>query len=255
MKKVTVPLLVLSVGAILLFGGCRATRGLQERLSLVDTIQSGDLKEPLSIELTFTSGEEHNHPTFAIWIEDMEGNYVQTLFVTRYLSTGIYGHGGFDQEVWKSVPGPQQRPATLPYWLHKRSDHFNIPLLPDSAHPVLDGYTGATPKGDFVFHSGVKKAVSGKIRLLLEINQAWDWNEFWTNSLYDDPDYRTSCQPSLVYAVTIDLNNPDPEYYLNPIGHGHYAGKDGKLYTDLSTFTTAMEILEKASVKLIKYGR
>jgi len=255
MRKVSTIILLITLGVLLLFGGCRATRGIQERVSLVDTIQAGNLKEPLSIELTFNRGEEHNHPTFAIWIEDPDGNYIQTLFVTRYLSTGIYGHGGFDQEVWKSVPGPQQRPATLPYWLHKRAAHFEVPLLPDSAHPVVDGYTGATPKGDFVFHSGIKKVIPVKFRVLLEINQAWDWNEFWTNGLYDDPDYRTSCQPSLVYAVTIDPNNPDPEYFLNPIGHGQYAGKDGKLYTDLSTFTTAMDILAKASVKLIKYGR
>jgi polyphosphate kinase len=37
-------------------------------------------------------------------------------------------------------------------------------------------------------------------------------------------------------------------YTLNPIGHGHYAGKDGKLYTDLSTFTTALQIATEIKV-------
>ncbi len=255
MRKRVTPLFVITVGILLLFGSCRPARSIQERVTLVDIIQSGGLKEPLSIELTFIVGEEHNHPTFAIWIEDLEGNYIQTLFITRYLGTGVYGHGAIDREVWKSVPGPQQRPATLPYWLHKRSAYFNVPLLPDSVHPVVDGYTGATPKADFVLRSGIKKEIPGKFMVMLEINQPWDWNEFWTNGLYDDPDYRTSCQPSLVYSVTVDPLNPDREYFLNPIGHGHYAGKNGKLYTDLSTITTARDILAKASVKLIKNER
>jgi polyphosphate kinase len=38
------------------------------------------------------------------------------------------------------------------------------------------------------------------------------------------------------------------EYTLNPIGHGHYAGKDGLLYTDLSTFTTALKIAQSIKV-------
>jgi polyphosphate kinase len=36
---------------------------------------------------------------------------------------------------------------------------------------------------------------------------------------------------------------------LNPIGHGHYSGKDGKLYTDISTLTTAKNIAEKLTIR------
>jgi len=60
-----------------------------------------------------------------------------------------------------------------------------------------------------------------------------------------------SCQPSLIYAVTINPNS-DEEYFMNPIGHGHYAGKDGNLYTDLGSFTTALNIVKKVNVKLKK---
>ncbi len=84
----------------------------------------------------------------------------------------------------------------------------------------------------------------------MEVNQPWDWNEFWTNKLFDDIDYRSSCQPSLIYAVTVDLNDIDKEYFMNPIGHGHYSGKTGLLYTDLSTMTTAKEIFKEIKVKI-----
>jgi hypothetical protein len=250
MKLVSIVYLAALVG--LAFSGCSVQKGIGKGDNLPDTIRIPDLKSGLALELVVSKGTSHNHPTFAIWIEDMNENYLQTLFVTKSIATGIFGHGPLTSETWDSKPGPQKRPASLPYWLHKRSDFFKVPLLPDGANPVVDGYTGATPSGDFVLTTGVNVTLPSKFRLLLEINQPWDWNEFWNNSLYDDLDYKTSCQPSLIYAVTIDMNDPGTLKYLNPIGHGHYAGKDGNLYTDLSTMTTALTIVGKATVKLTK---
>ncbi len=215
-----------------------------------DTIRIDDTNKGFVFELGFVKGQAHNHPTFAIWMEDMDQNYIRTLFVTKSIATGIFGHGPIKKEVWDVKPGPQQRPAALPYWLHKRSEKLNVPLLPDSAHPVLDGYTGATPSGNFVIKAGTNEMLPHKLRLMMEINQPWDWNEYWTNSLYDDVDYRSSCQPSLIYSVTIDLDKPEQEYFMNPIGHGQFAGKDGKLYTDLRTMTTALKIIDHVNVKL-----
>ncbi|MFO7615730.1 MAG: hypothetical protein R6V75_00590 [Bacteroidales bacterium] len=205
-----------------------------------------------SLEINFGKGRQHNHPTFAIWIENSDGTYLQTLFVTRSVGTGVYGHGSVGQEKWDNKPGPQQRPATLPYWLHKRSEALGVPLLPSPENPVTDATTGATPVGGFRMESGLPAGLTGKFRILLEINQPWDWNEFWTNVLYDDADYRTSCQPSLVYAGLLDPNKPGETVFLNPIGHGHYAGKDGKLYTDLRSLTTAREIADFITVKLVE---
>lgn len=232
--------------------GCVVQKPVADKAAVSDTIRIPGTGNQLALEVSFSKGEAHNHPSFAIWIEDMNENYIQTLFITRSVGTGIYGHGRLDNERWDNKPGPQKRPASLPYWLHKRSSFFGVPLLPDSAHPVTDGYTGATPSGDFVIKTGIKQGLPEKFRILMEINQPWDWNEFWTNSLYNDLDYRTSCQPSLIYAVTIDQKNPGTVRFLNPVGHGHYSGKDGNLYTDLTTFTTALEILDKATVTLIK---
>jgi len=126
------------------------------------------------------------------------------------------------------------------------------PQLPTPEYPVTDAITGATPPGDVEISTTITDMQTGKIRLLLEINQPWDWNKFWTNDLYDDVNYRTSCQPSIIYAVTIDLDQNNKEYFLNPIGHGHYSGATGELFTDLSTITTALQIVGKVSVTLNK---
>jgi len=230
---------------------CKVQQNLGHQGIQTDTIRIGDTGSGLSMQIEFINGPAHNHPTFAIWMEDMDQKYLSTLFVTKSIATGIFGHGSIQKEVWDNKPGPQQRPATLPYWLHKRSEALNVPLLPDPTHPVLDGYTGATPLNNFVITTGAPKDISHKVRIMMEINQPWDWNEYWTNSLYDDPDYRTSCQPSLVYSVTVDLDKPGTEYFMNPIGHGQYAGKDGLLYTDLRTLTTALKIIDHVSVKLV----
>ena len=202
-----------------------------------------------AFNITLEKGKSHNHPSFAIWVEDMDENFIQTLFVTRSIATGIFGHGPLEAEKWDTTPGWQRRPAALPYWINKRIPADKGPQLPDPDHPVPDAYTGATPPGSALINTKLNKPLNGKIRFLMEVNQPWDWNDYWTNTLYDDPDYRTSCQPSLVYAVTVDLDNPDKSFYMNPIGHGHYAGKDGELYTDLTTITTAKDIFSKIIVK------
>lgn len=202
-------------------------------------------------EVEFLKGEEHNYPSFAIWIEDLEGNYIETLFVTQYVGSGKFGHGEIEPGKWKDEPGFVRRPATLPYWAHKRNikaeDGLYVPS-PETAVP--DAITGATPKNDFLLETG-SKVNAGKFRVLMEINQPWDSNRYWTNNKYpDDNDYFASLQPALVYSVTIDLDSDETEYFLNPIGHSHPSGKNGKLYTDISTLTTAKEIAEKIIIRL-----
>ncbi len=196
----------------------------------------------------FTPGKHHNHPTFAIWIEDLQGNYIHPIFVTKSVSSGIWGHGELEPGKWKDQPGRAVRTAALPYWFHQRGDG-TMPAIPDEEYALPDAITAATPESGFYLEakSGIEK---GKpYQILLEINQTWDWNDYWHNNKYpDDIDYKTSCQPALVYAVTINPDSDLDDYYFNPIGHSHYSGKNGNLYTDLSTFTTALEIFDKIKV-------
>ena len=204
-----------------------------------------------SIDIEMIKGKSHNHPTFALWIEDTGGNYMQTLFVTKAIGQGIFEHGDNSGGAWK--PGEVRRPAALPYWAHKRgikNDYGSFEPTP--ATKVPDAYSGATPQGSFKLSTRADNASKGKVKLMLEINQPWDWNEYWTNVLYpEDAEYKTSCQPAVVYSALIDLDSPGSGIELKPVGHSHYSGKTGELFTDLSTITTALHIAERitATVK------
>ena len=202
-------------------------------------------------ELKATTGKGHNHPTFAIWVEDMDENYLKTLFITRSYATGVYGHAALTDSTWSNMPGESYRPASLPYWTFKKGIIKDAILVPQKAFPFVDGHSGATPKADFLLNTQLPEFK--KVRVLLEVNQTWDWNRFWSNNLYPgNRDYINSAQPSVVYAVTVDLENPMNRYVMNPIGHGHYSGEDGKLYTDLSGFTTALEIFKQIEITVKK---
>ncbi len=202
------------------------------------------------LEIDITKGKAHNHPSFAIWLEDSAGNYVQTLFVTSAIGQGIFTYGDKSAGTWK--PGFVKRPAALPYWTHKRgvrSDDGS--LVPTPGTKVPDAYSGATPAGSFKLTSRTDNPMKGKVNLLFEINQPWDWNQYWTNNLYpDDADYKTSCQPAVVYSAEIDFSNPGSVVELKQAGHSHYSGKTGELFPDLSTLTTALHIADKITVRV-----
>lgn len=196
--------------------------------------------------MTFEAGDAHNHPSLAIWIETVDGKFIQTLFATKSVATGVYNYKDAGNLKWEKGSGRAERPAALPYWFHKRNNQIEgDAILPTPENPVPDAYTGATPKSNFTIDLKSDKQLKGKVRVMLELNQPWDVNDFWTNSKYpDNNQYLTSCQPALVYAVVVDFNNLMPVYYLNPIGHSHPYGADGRLYTNLTTFTTALDIFK-----------
>lgn len=206
----------------------------------------------LKIEIKFQEGPEIYYPLLAIWIEDLNGNYIQTLYVAESIAKGVFTYGKVKDNRW--VRESKRRPAALPYWGHKwgvkAEDGY---YLPTPENPIADAYTGATPSGDFVLKSKTDQEIPEKFKILLEINQSWDWNEYWTNNKFpDDEDYKTSSQPALVYAVEVDLNKQLDQYKMEVIGHSHYSGKDGKLYTNLSTITTALDIVDHIIVEIKK---
>lgn len=251
MKRLTFILLT-GIVAIL---GCNISNTSTKKSSIeFDTIYTNVNGKGINLQIDFEGGKEKTYPSFVFWLETTDGKYIQTLYTTKSVATGVYGHGSDGIGKWKTVEGEAIRPASLPYWLHKRGIFSRDSLLvPTMEFPVPDAYTGATPKSDFILDTKSDIELGDKFVVLMEINQPWDWNEFWTNNKYpDNSDYKTSCQPSLIYSVTIDLKSDETEYYLNPVGHGHYAGENGRLYTDLSTITTALQIVKKVKVTVVK---
>lgn len=200
------------------------------------------------IEFEMKKGKAHNHPSFVVWLEDSEGKYIQTLFITRAIGQGVFNYGDKSGSAWK--PGEVSRPAALPYWTFKRGvRNEDGTLVPTPRNKVPDAYSGATPNGSFRLTSKSDTQLTGNVKVMMEINQPWDWNEYWTNTMFDDDaDYKTSCQPAIVYSAVLDMDSPGITVEMIPIGHSHYSGKSGELFPDLSTITTALHIAEKVTV-------
>ena len=68
---------------IILFAGCASQRGIEtEKVTIRTTVDNPDRE----LEIEFMKGEAFNHPSFAVWVEDLEGNYIETLYVTQYVA-------------------------------------------------------------------------------------------------------------------------------------------------------------------------
>ena len=200
--------------------------------------------------INITDGKSFNHPTYVIWQEDMKGNYQKTIFITKSYASGIFGHQMKNDSVWINRRGTSYQPAALPYWTHRKGLIKGKFLIPDPKHPFVDAISGATPISNSVIETNYNSK-SLPYRILLEVNQTWDWNNYWNNNKFpQNTAYKHSSQPSVIYAVTINKN--DSVYYMNPIGHGSPTGENGKLYTDLSTLTTAKNIFKTIKITLKK---
>ena len=244
---ITISLVI--IAATLTIHSCRSSRvaTIPEK---PDTLITNPEETGANLVFHFEKGESFNHPLMALWLADTTGNYLQTLYVAESIARGLYDHG--DKSTGKWLPGPIRRPATLPVWSHSRGvredDGYYIPTVNT---PLPDAITGATPPGDFVIKSRLSHNLPPVIDICFEINQSWDWNEYWTNNKFpDDEDYKASCQPALVYKARINDVSGNP-VELSLIGHGHYSGKDGEIYKDLSTITTAKKITKKAWARII----
>jgi hypothetical protein len=237
---------------VVLFASCSA--GLSRKQSKSpesrESVTSNENGKGPQITVDFYKGKSFYYPLMAIWLEDETGKYIQTLFVARSVATGFYMYGNQENNKW--VPGPKREPQTLPYWAHKRGIRALDGLyIPDPENPVPDAYSGATPVTGFTLISKADSILPGRYRVMLEINQNWDWNEFWTNDKFpDDENYRMSCQPAIVYEADIDMGKSFVKYKMKPVGHSHYSGKTGELFPDLSTITTALHIADSILVRV-----
>ncbi len=252
MKLILVILLVVMAGLMLRTDpyGLVMAQGKQKKNPVVDSLATNPAGQGEALQVAFYKGEAHNHPLFAIWAEDMEGRYIQTLYVAKSIATSVFNYGDRSQGSW--TDGVVRRPAALPYWSHKRgvkaSDGLYVPL-PDN--PVPDAYSGPTPKNDFILETRLDEPGPDSYYVLLEVNQPWDWNDYWTNNKFpDNEEYKTSSQPAVVYRALVDKRNGNGPFVMEVIGHSHYSGNDGSLTEDVSTLTTALEIAARIEVRI-----
>jgi hypothetical protein len=219
-----------------------------------DTIRMPGESRGQILRISLEKDKNYGHPVLVFWLTKPDGTYLQTLFISQTIGKGIYPHGLVKAGKW--LPGEHRHPSTLPFWAHNRGIKANDgTFLPTPDNPIPDAYTGATPLNNFVLYVKADSLLREKVILFFEINQPFDFNEYWHNTRYPDSQpYKNSGQPSVVYAVMIDMANPEPEYFLNPVGHGDPQGLTGKLFTDLSSLTTALKMVKKIKVEVLSPG-
>jgi len=187
-------------------------------------------------------------PQMAVWIEDMNGNYLETLYVTKKASNSSYIQSLFGGD-------EVRRPEALPHWSFSRGIRSDDGLMaPSSANPIADAVTGATPVSSFDLRS-VTNVEHDEVIVKFEVNRSFDFNEFYHSEAFpNDAVYSgsgSSAQPSLIYAATVNLNDDERYYFMTLIGRGHHSGKNGDLYTDLAGITTAKEMVNRVIVEVL----
>lgn len=199
-------------------------------------------QQPIIVEVL--RGAEATDPQVAIWIEDESGVLLNTLYVSSALATNNFF------AIDGSTP---RRPEALPIWSHRRGVKAADGLYaPDDETQLADGVTAATPNTNFILSSGFDASGDSRIRVMLEVNASFDWNETYHENAYpDDPVYSGSGyvgQPALLFATPFINPRESNILKMRLVGRGHHSGRNGEVYTDLSGITTARDLVQRALV-------
>jgi hypothetical protein len=160
-------------------------------------------------------------PSFAIWIEDEEGN-AATLYATAKAAANNWGG--------------QPRDSVLPVW--------------NGAREGADVVSGATPQKGASLTLNVPEAFwNKKLTLYIEANASFDYNDYYAEGLSEgDAGYSdVNGQPSAVWKAVI---GPEASGAVSPViaGAGEVMGKDYELH-DAANLTTAAGLLIDIGVK------
>lgn len=173
-------------------------------------------------ELTVSVGAGKNwkqkmNPQCGIWLEDADGEFVRTLFVTTRAS----------RKNW--IFGPKEgRPESLPVWYGA-----------DGKQEDFDAVTRATPKGGMIFTFSVEDDKDYLIKA--EFNNSFDYNEAYTKK-----NSGVNGQPSVVYGARIPAGFTE-EIRLEFLGTGSVDGSDCVIH-EAEGLTTAENIVQCIAV-------
>ena len=190
----------------------------------------------------FLGINKKNPPQIAIWLEDTQGNYLSTVYVTHKITT----------QSWQASGGNRRKEA-LPHWCYSRGVKYDDGLyLPTKKEPLIDGISGATPHESFDIKLNPATALK-KFVVKIEINHSTDFNEAFPKSAKDgEANYsggkEGSGQPAIVYAANVDLSKSEKSFEANLMGHSSPDGSSGEVNKDTSGLTTALHIVKRITV-------
>lgn len=169
------------------------------------------------ISVAVNPGEAYSKraPQIAVWVEDSDGTYVDTLFVTKKAS----------ENKWIGSP-KDGRPESLPDWYRAKGQNPAVKISKDD----LDATTSATPKKGIVISKDLELEKGKTYVFKCQANQSFDYNEYYTkkNSGVDG-------QPAVLYAGEMIPDGTEKEIKLE------FSGSREKL-------TTADKIIESIYV-------
>ena len=197
----------------------------------------------------FLGIKKKNAPQIAIWVEDMQGNYLSTVYVSHKIAT----------QSWQANKGNPRKEA-LPHWQYSRAMKEFDGVTGATPHggldikPITDGITGATPRGSFDIRLRPTDALKQFV-VKVELNHSTDFNDHYPETAKEgEPNYsggkEGSGQPALVYAVTVDLQSGATSYDAVLIGHSSPDGTSGSIYPDISKLTTALHIVKHIVINI-----
>jgi hypothetical protein len=182
-------------------------------------------------------------PQIAVWAEDTQGRYLQTLYVTHK----------FAKQDWGVVPHNKDscfRTSSLPYWLNKYLHAGN--KAPTTSSPLPDAVTAATPAGCFDLNTTLAPA-SLPVIVKAEVNSSFDYNEAFGAKRQAS---HINGQPALVYIARIGQDpRLNPSVSMHVAGHSGETGADSLLHKDISGITTAMNIFSCINVLVVPSAR
>lgn len=174
--------------------------------------------------------KQKSEPQFAVWLEDADGNYIKTLYVT----------GKASKKSWVFSP-KEGRPESLPVWYNSSKQRACAAGSVDDGQQ-LDAVTSATPKGGVIFSTEIEDK---PYIIRAEFNTSFDYNDFYTKKSSG-----VNGQPSVVYSAEIPegFSKESGEIKLAFAGCGSLDGSDGELHADASKLTTAKSIVKLVAV-------
>ena len=252
---------------------------LPEQLNYVRVNQTPADAKGTGLIIDLRKGPYFMWPQYAIWLETLDGQLIQPLYITQKLARNDFstkvsrrnagqvftenpflkgdGEDIFTYEVDPATSHQRLRPESLPVFLHKLA--ITTPagrVVPTGKNTAIDGYSGATLTDNFLLASRSQQPLPERFKVRLEINQSFDFNDYYSSNRFpDDPVYSGSgysAQPSVVYEALVDLSSGQPYVAMQLVGRGHHSGADGRLYQDMENLTTARELIDRVIVEVKK---
>jgi hypothetical protein len=194
--------------------------------------------------IDFIFRPENNWTQFVIWLENGEGEYIGTVYITDFIGREGGGNRNSSPDIDLSNGN---RLSALPIWAHKRNviditfglDNLYPPASTQSSYPAdIDAVSGATPGAGIQTKTlEISDLPHGEYNCWIEVNRSYDKNAY-----HDYSSYRG--QPSLVWNATIEVGDtPDSNMVLDYTGYGAPDGSDGDIHPPDSTITTAEDLI------------